>query len=118
MRNEVDVVQGLLERGEPVIPELGYQQIADGQVSAADIENIKRRGCVIVRSVFPTTQANEWNDEIGDYVESNNLLDLVKEKDGLDQYFSELVPEKPQIYGIYWSRPQVMARQADSMART
>ena len=28
-----------------------------------------------------------------------------------DKYFGTLASAKPQIYGIYWSRPQVQARQ-------
>ena len=36
----------------------------------------------------------------------------------MDQYFSVLKSGRPQIFGIYWSRPQVEARQAVSLART
>ncbi|MEO1745678.1 MAG: YbiU family protein, partial [Pseudomonadota bacterium] len=32
--------------------------------------------------------------------------------------FSDLEAGKPQIFGLYWSKPQVMARQAESMAVT
>lgn len=45
-------------------------------------------------------------------------MEHVKEKAGLDDYFGNLKDAKPQIYGVYWSRPQVMTRQAKSMATT
>jgi len=32
--------------------------------------------------------------------------------------FSQLKDSAPQIYGLYWSHLQVMARQAESMAAT
>jgi len=35
-----------------------------------------------------------------------------------DKYFGNLGMSKPQIYGIYWSRPQVQARQSESLTRT
>ena len=34
-----------------------------------------------------------------------------------DKYFGMLASAKPQIYGIYWSRPQVEARQAESLTK-
>jgi len=36
----------------------------------------------------------------------------------MDTYFGDLKDAKPQIYGVYWSKPQVMARQAEAMATT
>ena len=34
----------------------------------------------------------------------------------MDQYFSDLQSGKPQIFGLYWSKPQIEARQSESMA--
>jgi hypothetical protein len=34
----------------------------------------------------------------------------------LDQYFTTLDSSKPQIFGIYWSRPQIQARQHPGLA--
>ncbi|HSK38999.1 MAG TPA: YbiU family protein, partial [Arenibaculum sp.] len=41
---------------------------------------------------------------------------LEKEKRGLDQYFSGLKSGRPQIFGIYWSKPQMQARQDPNLA--
>jgi hypothetical protein len=35
-----------------------------------------------------------------------------------DKYFGDLKAAKPQIFGIYWSRPQVLARQSEFLTRT
>lgn len=114
----VDEVVNLHAKGLPVVPELSYSAIANGAVTPADIQSIKQRGCVIVRAVFSRNQAEDWNDELGEYLDTNRYLEHAKEKAGLDDYFGDLKDAKPQIYGVYWSRPQVMARQAESMATT
>ena len=118
LRSAVDEVANIQAKGGAVVPELSYAAIAEGAVTASDIQTIKQRGCVIVRHVFSRNQAEEWNDELGEYLEINHYLDRAKEKAGLDDYFGDLKDAKPQIYGVYWSRPQVMARQAASMATT
>jgi len=114
----VEEVATLQARGVAVVPELSYSAIANGAVSQSDINTIKQRGCVIVRNVFSRNQAEEWNSELGEYLDSNRYLEHAKEKAGLDNYFGDLKDAKPQIYGVYWSKPQVMARQAESMATT
>jgi hypothetical protein len=73
---------------------------------------------VIVKGVFDRTQVGEWNHEIGEYIDSNDYLTEANKKKDLDQYFSALENATPQIFSLYWSRPQVMARQAESMATT
>ncbi len=114
----VDVIRSDHEAGRPVVPEIQYSQIANGEVTGSEQELIRQRGCVIVRGVFDRAQAVDWNDEIGEYIQRNDYFTKAKEKAGLDKYFSTLADAKPQIFGLYWSRPQVMARQAQSMAVT
>lgn len=118
MLREVESIRTDHEAGRPVIPEVSYASIADGTVSDAERAAIRRTGCAIVRGVFDESQARDWNDEIGSYVDRNSYFERAKEKAGLDKYFSTLEDAKPQIFGLYWSRPQVMARQAESMAAT
>ena len=73
---------------------------------------------MIVKGVFDRTQVGEWNHEIGEYIDRNDYLTEANKKKDLDQYFSALENATPQIFSLYWSRPQVMARQAESMATT
>ena len=118
IRREAEVVREAAEQGKSVIPELDYATIQSGAVTEAQTAEIRRRGCAVIRGVFPKAQVNEWNDEIGAYLAANDYLTKAKEKAGLDKYFSQLEDATPQIYGVYWSKPQVMARQAESMAAT
>jgi uncharacterized protein DUF1479 len=76
-----------------------------------------RRGAVVIRQVFPRKQAEAWDQELGEYITSNGYYEA-KADPTLDQYFSTLASARPQIFGIYWSRPQIMARQAKSLAAT
>lgn len=118
VRQEIDAVLDEIARGGTGIPELPYDAIAEGTVTGAEREAIRRTGCVIIRGVFPRAQAEAWNRELGDYIDANDYYTKAKAKAGLDKYFSDLKDAVPQIFGLYWSKPQVMARQAESMAET
>lgn len=116
MRSKVAQIVKEREAGASVIPILQYAEIASGAVPVATIASIKDRGACVIRGVFPADQARAWDDEIGRYVEENGLdAKLVNRAE--DKYFGTLASAKPQIYGIYWSRPQVEARQSESLTR-
>lgn len=110
-----DEVAAVQAEGADVIPQLAYCEVRQASVSAAQMERIRRRGCVIVRGVFARQQATAWNDELGRYIEDNDYLRRARDKRGLDQYFSAMAAGRPQIFGLYWSRPQMQARQHESM---
>ena len=74
---------------------------------------IQRRGCAVVRGHFPREQAQAWDAELVDYVDRNNFFQDYRGPG--DDFFSTVGP-KPEIYPIYWSGPQMEARQSDEMA--
>lgn len=117
MKN-VNAIRENADKGRPNIPEVEFRDLQAGSVSESLVEAIKEAGAVIVRGVFPRSQAEDWNAELGEYISRNDYLTKSKEKAGLDKYFSALKAGTPQIFGLYWSKPQVMARQAESMALT
>jgi len=117
LHDEVAAVRAEQSAGGAV-PELAYADVAAGRVSDAQRARIKRRGCVVIRGVFDPPQVDEWNAEILRYIDDNRYLERAKEKAGLDKYFATLASGAPQIFGLYWSRPQMMARQAESQATT
>ncbi|CAL8479990.1 DUF1479 domain-containing protein [Caballeronia sp. S22] len=102
------------DRGENVIPEIQFSDIAGQSVSADQIALVKSRGACVIRSVFPREQVQSWDDDIARYVELN-YLDKRLENRAEDKYFGQLASSKPQIYGVYWSKPQVLARQSASL---
>jgi hypothetical protein len=116
MRRRVDVIVKEREAGQAVIPIVQYSEIESGSVPAELIAKIKDRGACVIRRTFDPAQAEAWDNEIADYVEKNGL-DAKLANAAEDKYFGTLASAKPQIYGIYWSRPQVQARQAESLTR-
>jgi Protein of unknown function (DUF1479) len=102
--------------GDPVVPSVEYADIVAGNVAPDTAAAIRRHGCTVVRGVFPRAQAEAWDAELLEYVQRNDYIEKSKAKIGLDKYFSQLKSGRPQIYGIYWSRPQMQARQAESLA--
>ncbi len=115
---DVETIRELSEKGRSTIPEIDYASVKDGTVSDKLRQECRARGAAIIRGVFPRDQVEDWNAELGSYIAENDYLKKAEKKAGLDQYFSALDSGKPQIFGLYWSKPQVMARQAESMART
>ena len=118
IKKEVDNILEMQHKEIPVIPEIDYKSIIKNEVSFDEIANIKNRGALIIRNVFDDQQASEWNDEVGEYILSNDYFTKSVEREGMDQYFSQLKSGAPQIFGLYWSRPQMLARQSQSMANT
>ncbi len=118
MKRKVERIDTLHSRSENVVPELNFSAIKNNKVNTKDIDAIREHGCVIIRNVFDRQQAEDWNKELGSYLSSNNYFEHAKAKAGMDDYFGDLKDATPQIFGVYWSRPQVMARQAESMAQT
>jgi hypothetical protein len=116
MRRKVAQIVKERETGEDVIPVLPYSAIAAGSVSPELLAKIRDRGACVIRVTFAPEQARAWDEEIAGYVERNRLHEKLANA-AEDKYFGALAAAKPQIYGIYWSRPQVEARQSESLTR-
>ncbi|WP_321897868.1 DUF1479 domain-containing protein [Paraburkholderia heleia] len=104
----------LREAGEAVIPEIAFADIAAQRVSAESIALVKARGACVIRRVFAPEQAARWDAEIAEYVARNDLdaraAQRAAQRNALPPQAS-----RPLIYGVYWSRPQVQARESDEL---
>jgi len=112
---ELDEVASLHLSGKPVVPEVSFEQIDRLKSDESLKSAIHKRGCVVVRNCFSQETASGWSDEIAQYLDDNNYLNQEIDP-SLDQYFSSLQKSKPQIYSVYWSKPQVAARQSQELA--
>ena len=112
MRKRVDEIVKERNSGQEVIPIVQYTDIANGRVAADLIEKVKSRGACVIRGTFPREQAMAWDQQVAQYVEENHL-DAKLANAAEDKYFGTLASAKPQIYGVYWSKPQVEARQSE-----
>ena len=109
----VEEIEAELAAGRSAWPEVDYADIAAGTVPAETMALIQRRGCAVVRGHFPREQAQAWDAELVDYVDRNHFFQDYR---GPGDDFFSTVGSKPEIYPIYWSGPQMEARQSDEMA--
>jgi len=112
---EIEEINRLKNLNQSIIPEICFDSI-DGNNDKL-IKNIKQRGCVIVRNVFNEEVINNLNKELEDYINTNHYYADQKKKSDLDKYFSDLKSGKPQIFGLYWSKPQIEIRHSEQMAK-
>src|SRR5262249_4624004 len=87
LRGEVDDIVNRRGRGEAIIPEIDYRLIREGKVTEAAKAEIRRRGTAVVRNVFPRSQAEAWNQSVGDYLARNDYLNKAATRDAGDRYF-------------------------------
>jgi hypothetical protein len=85
------------------VPAVAFDELE--LLPTSTVDAIRRRGCVVVRGTFDRAEAEEWDDEIGRYLEANRF----------EAAFATRYPDAAaigsRIWGVYWSRPQVLARQ-------
>ena len=108
--DEIINIEELNKNNKNIIPEV---KIDDLKLNLRDlISEVKKRGCVVIRDVFDDDQIIQMNMDLEQYIEENNYYEEQKKKADIDKYFSDLKSGKPQIFGLYWSKPQVNIRQS------
>lgn len=113
MRSEVAEIVAAREAGEEIWPVVAFDDIANGTVSDESREAVRRRGCAVVRQTFPRERAEDWDAQLVSYLEDNRFAETYSYID--DGVFGGLAAGMPSIFPIYWSRPQMEARQDDNM---
>ncbi len=113
IREEVADINAERARGEDVWPVIDYADIEAGTVPAELVAKLHRRGCAVIRGLFPREQAEEWDRAAVEYVDQNHFFENYT---GPADDFFGTVMSKPEIYPIYWSRSQMEARQHPRMA--
>jgi hypothetical protein len=113
VRAEVAAVIAEREAGSELFPVVQFEDITASRVPEHTIAAIRRRGCAVVRGTFPRARAEQWNLSLAGYLEENRFFENYRGP--ADDVFGGLDSSKPQIYGVYWSRPQMEARQDDNM---
>lgn len=111
--DQVEELKEMKARGENPWPVVRYEDLLDDSKRDTLREQIRRRGCAVIKGHFPREQALEWDAQIVDYVEKNAFFENYR---GPGDDFFGTVGSKPEIYPIYWSKPQMQARQSERMA--
>lgn len=108
--DEIFNIEELNKNNKNIIPEVKFDDL---KLNLRDlISEVKKRGCVVIRDVFDDDLIIQMNMDLEQYIEENNYYEDQKKKADIDKYFSDLKSGKPQIFGLYWSKPQVNIRQS------
>jgi hypothetical protein len=86
-----------------VFPVVDMADVLAGTVSDNVCDDVRRAGCVVVRGTFERSQAEAWDAELAAYLDRNDFRQrlLARQPGAVDA----------SILPVYWSRPQVLARQ-------
>ncbi len=108
--DEIINIEELNKQNENIIPEVKFNDL---KLNLKDLTSeVKKRGCIVIRDVFDDDLITQMNKDLEQYIEENNYYEDQKKKADIDKYFSDLKSGKPQIFGLYWSKPQVNIRQS------
>ena len=108
--DEIIKIEELNKNNKNIIPEVKFDDL---KLNLKDlISEVKKKGCVVIRDVFDDNLITQMNKDLEQYIEENNYYEDQKKKADIDKYFSDLKSGKPQIFGLYWSKPQVNIRQS------
>ncbi|CAE6467323.1 unnamed protein product [Rhizoctonia solani] len=96
-------VTELQAKGNEAIPEVSYAEIERGGKSWKD--EVRKRGSVVVRDVVEDGEAVGWKQQVLEYVKENPQV-------------KGFPRDNKQIFELYWSRPQILARSHPNLLKT
>ena len=115
----VDRIQTDSAAGRQVVPEVEYQRHRGRKSVRRDARGDppdRLRGGA--RRVSPPRRRAAGSTTSAPTSRATTTRSSEVEKRSLDKYFSALKAGKPQIFNLYWSKPQVLARQDPKLAET
>lgn len=115
IREEVAEIKLLKDQGGQIVPELEYTDLIASGMTDSQKTLIRKRGCTIVRNIFPEDQVVQWDDELATYLSDVNYVAASTKSS--DDHMSDVQKSNPQMFSVYWSKPQVEARQSENLAK-
>ena len=112
VRDEIDSLVALQKAGLNVVPEVTFSQLCSHGFTAHLANLVRRRGCVVVRGTVAESDANRWNRELDEYLNTNHYyFQLRKAIDAGDADRAS----HPHMLDIYWSKSQLEIRQSSRL---
>ena len=101
-RQLLKYVDKIKEKGSEIIPETSFQKIASngGHLPDATIRKVEKHGILIIRNTIPAKEVLQMMPELVKYLYDNELYTTNMTKTAFE---------------IYWSKPQIQARQHPNM---
>ncbi|KAI9810600.1 MAG: hypothetical protein M1827_006162 [Pycnora praestabilis] len=100
LREEVATIEQL---GSSIIPQIDFQDLRNPSESFKSEH--KKRGVAVIRSVLPVQMALEYKEHIREYLRMNPQT-------------KAFPPQEPQVYELYWSPSQILARSHPNILET
>ncbi|PIL29830.1 hypothetical protein GSI_08037 [Ganoderma sinense ZZ0214-1] len=96
------VTKEIAAQGSSNVPEVNFSEL--GSLSQERANEIRNKGCVVVRDVVDDAEARTWQGWLRDYV-AKNLVDGFPEGD-------------KQFFQLYWTKSQIKARSHPNLLAT
>jgi len=96
-------VSEIQSRGNEVIPEVSFAELERGGEAWKD--KVRKRGSVVIRDVVDDAEALGWKKQVLEYVRENPQV-------------KGFPADNKQVFELYWSRPQVLARSHPNLLKT
>ncbi|KAF4597097.1 hypothetical protein EYR40_007547 [Pleurotus pulmonarius] len=94
------VTKAIVSQGPLYIPEIKFSDLAG--LNPERIEEIRKKGCVVIRDLVDDDEAIKWKDDLKEFVKTNPDV--------------EVIPRNhPIFYELYWTKPQLAARAHPNM---
>lgn len=90
-------------QGSDIVPQINFDQISHAPQAFED--SYRQRGVAVVRGVIPEADALEMKESVKRYIAANPST-------------KAFPPDDPQVYELYWSRAQLLARTHPNMLAT
>ena len=78
IKKEIAEIEILKNSSKSIIPEIFYDEL--NLVDSKIIENIHKRGCLIIRDVFEDNKIENINKELEEYIDSNGYYEDQKKR--------------------------------------
>ncbi|KAJ4292435.1 hypothetical protein N0V90_009097 [Kalmusia sp. IMI 367209] len=99
LREEIPLI---VEKGSKVIPEIQFKDIDNAPEEFS--KELRKRGVAVVRGVVSEQEALGWKENLREYIKANPQT-------------KAFPPENPQVFELYWSRTQLLARGHPNMLK-
>ncbi|BFZ62860.1 hypothetical protein YB2330_003970 [Saitoella coloradoensis] len=98
-------LEEIIAKGSSVVPELEFADLSASGVSKDVVEEIKKRGSVVIHNVIQPSQALKYKSDIQAYIKANPST-------------KAFPAHNPQVYELYHSKAQIAARAHPNLLQT
>ncbi|XPT02989.1 hypothetical protein M3J09_012092 [Ascochyta lentis] len=99
LREEIPLI---VELGSKVIPEIDFKDIDNA--SETFNSELRKRGVAVIRDVVSEDEALQWKEDLREYIRKNPQT-------------KAFPADNPQVFELYWSRTQILARGHPNMLK-